>query len=530
MATALQFPDQIQQNYIKWATDAIAKNLADYEKFQDYYDGDHSLVFATAKWTEAFGSEFEEFADNWCQVVVDSMVQRLEIIGWKSEDDDDAAKLAEDLYDRNELGIQEDDVHTQALVKGDSYVMCWPNPDNPDEAQIYYNDATEVAVYYDARTNRKITRAAKKYVNEKNETHLYLYYPDHTEHYFIPSVMTESEVAAFFTGVGPIQLPNGYVEVENVPNTYGEVPVYHFKNRALGSTHGMSEIKIVIPVQNAVNKMLMDLMVGSEFGSFRQKYVAGGGVPKDGWRVGGDRLWATSDPNARFGEFGQIDLEPISRAVEVLIGHIAKITQTPLFYLRSSGDVPSGEALKSSESGLVKKCLGAQQRFGSAWSKAMGFAIMLETGKKPKSPVFPVWKSPETRHDLEQGQVAQLKSILGIPLEKLWSEHFGYSEEEIADFKKQNKAVAASVLADVIAQVGQLPPGTEAITTNPQQLADLLTQGAQSQTGGLDIAQILAMLPKSATAQTTAGEATTKPQPHTRPPASPTRRGTGFKD
>src|SRR6266550_5095010 len=327
MATTLTTPNQVQQNYIKWATDAIANALANYEKYQDYYDGDHQLAFATNKWRDAFGATFDEFADNWCQVVVDSMVERLEIIGWTSEDDDESAKLAEDLYDRNELQIQQDDVHTQAFIKGDSYVMCWEHPDDPHKAQIYYNDASEVAVYYDARTNRTIERAAKKYINEKNETHLWLYYPEHSEHYFVPSVMTADQVAAFFVNIGPINLPYGYVDVDTfIPNDYGEVPVYHFKNRARGSTHGMSELKIVIPIQNAINKMLMDLMVGSEFGSFRQKYVAGGGVPKDGWKTGGDRLWATSDPAARFGEFGQIDLEPITRAVEVIIGHLAKVT------------------------------------------------------------------------------------------------------------------------------------------------------------------------------------------------------------
>jgi hypothetical protein len=175
-----------------------------------------------------------------------------------------------------------------------------------------------------------------------------------------------------------------------------------------------------------------------------------------------------------------------------------------------------------------------QKIWGHTWARAMGLAFRIQTGSYPKSPIYPVWKSPETRHDLEQGQVAQLKSILGIPLTKLWSEHFGYTEEEIAQFEKDNRALVASVLADVIAQVGQLPPGTEQVTATPQQLIDLLSQansvGNADPGKGPDISQVLALLPKSVTAQTTAGEATTKPQPNTRPPASPTRRSTGFKD
>jgi hypothetical protein len=399
---------------------------------------------------------------------------------------------------------------------------------------LYYNDATEVTVYYDPANPRRMTRAAKKFTDEKGQVHLYLYFPNKFEKYFVPSAMTADQLAAFSMGIiQPNDLPSGFIKEEaDIMNPTGTVPVFHFRNRGRGSTHGTSELKSVIPVQNAVNKLLMDMMVGSEFGSFRQKWVAGGGQPKDGWRTGGDRVWATSDPNAKFGEFGQIDLEPIFKATETMVGHIAKITQTPMFYLRTQGDIPSGEALKSSESGLVKKVFARQKQYGATWSKAMSYAIRLETGKEPESPVWPIWKSPETRHDLEQAQTAQLKSILGVPLEKLWSEHFGYTEEEIDEFKKINQAVAASVLADVIAQVGQLPPGTENIAATPQQIAGILTAGQQNQPtgGGPDISQILALLPKSVTAKTTAGEATTKPQPNSRPPGSPTRRSTGFKD
>ena len=42
-----------------------------------YYDGEHPLQFATAKFREAFGNLFSAFADNWCEIVVDAPVERL---------------------------------------------------------------------------------------------------------------------------------------------------------------------------------------------------------------------------------------------------------------------------------------------------------------------------------------------------------------------------------------------------------------------------------------------------------------------
>lgn len=532
--------ETVRQNYIKWALDSIAHTIEDYERFEDYYIGEHELEFSTQKWDEIFEATFEEFADNWCGVIVDSAVQRLKITGWKTEDKDKTVeKAAEEIWDRNLMNVEEIDIHTQAFVKGDSFLMVWQDPDDKKKAEIYYNDATEVTIYYDPNNRRRVIRAAKKYNDERNQQHLLLYFPDRTETYFVPSNMTEDQVAAFAGNFGlqQVDMPSGFMQdAEPVPNPYGMVPVFHFKNRSIGSTYGVSELKSIIPIQNAINKLLMDMMVASEFGSFKQKFIAGGGVPKDGWKSSASRIWATSDPATKFGEFTATDIEPIFKAVEVLVGHIAKISQTPMHYLRSSGDVPSGEALKTAESGLVKKVVDRQQIWGEKWSQAMTFALRVE-GIEAKSPVRPVWQSAETRHDLEQAQTAQLKSILGIPLEHLWAEHFNYTEEEIDQFKSINKALAASVLADVIAQVGQLPPGTSGVTATPDQLVQMLSQqsnkvgdGGSSKGTGLDISQILALLPKSVTAQTTAGEATVHPQPHSRPPGSPTRRNKGFKD
>lgn len=532
--------EDVRQNWIKWALFVLGERLEEYESFQDYYNGDHELAFATTKWNDTFGTEFEEFSDNWCQVVVDSMVQRLEILGWDVDGkNDDEAKQAEAIWDRNYGSLEADDVHNQGAVKGDSFVIVWEDPENPGEAQFFFNDATEVQVFYDPLNPRRIARAAKTWKDLSGQIHLIVYLPDRTEFWIQPNSLTPDQAAAM--GSGLLQASDamrlGFVEERPVVNNpFNEVPIFHFKNRGRGLPYGVSELKTVIPVQNAVNKLLMDMMVGSEFGSFRGKWIASAAQPKDGFKVGSDRVWATSDVNAKFGEFGQIDLEPIFKAVEVMVAHIAKITQTPMHYLRSSGDQPSGEALKTAESGLVQKVEDRQKHWGSVWARVMRFALKIEGVEKPDATLYPKWKNAETRHDLEQAQTAQLKTLLGIPLEQIWGEHFNYTEEQIEEFKKSNHAVAAQVLADVISQISQLPPGTEQITPDPQQLIELLRQGpsaaaaASGGDSGLNLTQILAMLPKSVTGGTTAGEATAKPQANSRPPASPTRRSSGFKD
>lgn len=510
-----------QQNWVTWGTNALAEDLESYENYEDYYDGEHELAFATERWEEEFGELFEEFADNWCGVVVDAPTQRLKILGWDSTDKA-VAREAQDLWEDPEKGFQAefDDIFTQAFVKGDSYAMVWEVDGDPDDAELFFNDATEVQVQYDPKNRRRIIRAVKRWEDEEGNIYMGIYFPEKTDIFYLPSRYNASEVAARGVPI-PTNLSVGWELAETVINPYRMVPVFHFKNRASGRPKGISEIKGVIPMQNAVNKLLMDLMLGSEFGSYRQKWMAGGGHPKDGWQTGPNRLWATTDPGAKFGEFSQTDLEPVTRAVEMVVGHIAKTTQTPLHYLRSSGDMPSGEALKTAESGLTHKCENRQERWHVPASQTMKLMLKIRGMEQVDNPDFritPVWDDPTTRHDLEQAQTAQLKALLGIPLDQLWSEHFGYSEDQIDEFKKLNVSNFTAALQAVLAQTGQLPPGVE------QALAE-------SGSGGpVALPQLLALLPKSVTAKTPAGEATTSPQANTRPPGSPTRRSTGFRD
>ena len=548
--------EAVQKSWRDWALKAFENFDEDYTKFQNYYEGDHELAFATDRWKDVFGDTFEQFSDNWCGVVVDSLAQRLEITGFRGGGDGNESKTnvdaAEEMWEREVLSIEEEDLTTQTLVKGDGYLIVWPNPEQQGEVQVFFNDARDTNVYYDPANKRRILRGCKRYFDEHGVQFLYIYYPDRVEHWKATNQINPFFVVQMEEDLDRNTAPQGWELVdEPLKNPFERVPMFHFRNKMTASTHGISELQQVIPLQNMVNKILMDMVITSEYSGFPQKWIAGGGHPKDGWKAGAERIWASNDPNAKFGEFRQADMAPFVNVVEMAIGQLAKITQTPLHYLRSSGDMPSGEALKTSESGLIRKAYNRQKVFGATWAEAITFAVAMERGEgtrlvTPKKRLQPVWKSPETRHDLEQAQTAQLKSILGVPLKQLWSEHFGYTEEEISDFEKENKAVAASVLAAVVAQIGMLPPGAEMLTgLTPQQIISTIKQlqldgsggapipgdnNGQNPSSAASLTQILALLPKSATAQTTAGEATGKPQPNTTPPASPTRRSRGFRD
>jgi hypothetical protein len=509
--------EELRRGWILWAQEAFDDHQEQYEKYEDYYLGEHELEFSTERWKEIFGTIFEEFADNWCGVVVDAVDERIRIVGWDSADKG-VGKSADECWKDTELMLPREalDLHKQALVKGDGYLTPWPKAGTTNEPEVFYNDALEVEVLYDSSNRRKIARAVKKWTDLDGMHHLRVYTPDHIEYYRAPSefpgadAFARSMLILSITRSG-IQQLGWEVEEPDLPNPYGVVPVIHFKNKPFG-THGVSELKSVIPIQNAVNKTLMDMMIASEFGGFPQMWMSGSGHPADGWKAGANRIWATTDPNAKFGNFATADLRNFVFEVQELVAHIAKITQTPMHYLRTSGDMPSGEALKTAESGLVHKCEKKAEYWKWDWAYAMNFILTIKNdGVKPPALAFPVFDNFETRHDLEQAQTAQLKALLGVPLAQVLREHFGYTDEQIKSFIDANQMVASQVLQQVLAQTGQLPPGLEDV-------------------GSLSIPQLLAALPKATTAGTSLGETVTNPQPNTRPAPSPTRRSRGFKD
>jgi len=55
-----------------------------YARSERYYNGDHELAFASAKFENTFGSLFREFALNLCPAVCDAVRDRLKIEGFSA--------------------------------------------------------------------------------------------------------------------------------------------------------------------------------------------------------------------------------------------------------------------------------------------------------------------------------------------------------------------------------------------------------------------------------------------------------------
>jgi hypothetical protein len=207
-----------------------------------------------------------------------------------------------------------------------------------------------------------------------------------------------------------------------VENPFGVVPVFHFANNADVGCLGQSELVQAIPIQDGLNKSVLDMLVAMEFSAFRQRWIAGieTETDKDTGKVkapfvsGIDRLWLAPDPDTRFGDFNEANLEQFIKVKDSFRIDMASVTGTPLHYfLQESGGFASGEALKKNETRFVAKVRDRQTAFGQVWADLMAFALQL-AGHGCGIELITNWEDPASFSEKEMLENLLLKKKIGL--------------------------------------------------------------------------------------------------------------------
>ena len=246
---------------------------------------------------------------------------------------------------------------------------------------------------------------------------------------------------------------------------------------------GGSEVAQIIGLQNALNKAWLDLLaaadtsgfplVAIEYDTSRLGPAATRGGESDADSEGDDeirlspgRLLEVDD--AAVHRLEAADMSQMIAVIDRIELAISGVSRTPSYYLRPVGgaDVPSGEALKQLESGLVRRAEERQLVFGQAWEDVFALAYRVNQAFGPSLPDVPdlsikvTWADANVRNELAEAQVAEAHQRLGVPQSTLWAE-LGYTPEQIEEFK-------AAGMADKQAQVAMV---TAALRTDQSRQA-----------------------------------------------------------
>ena len=445
----------------------------DLDTFEAYYDGHQPLAFASQKFRDAFGSRFREFSSNFMSLVVDAPCERLEVQGFRFADAEGDADIWRRVWQENDLDAGSQLAHTEALMKGVAYAIVEPSGDGVPLVTI--EDPLDCGGEVAPKDRRERVAALKRWVDDDGHLVAYVHLPDAVFKY--RSLGKAAPVVTPDLPTGELALENAGVqwtrlEVDGeewpLPNPLGVVPVVPLPNRPRLSGRswsvtgvqvrldGRSEIAAVMSNQDAINKYRVDALVSSEFAAFRQRWAIGIDIPLDPetgrpiepFKPAVDRLWTfprpdPEDPNQSFpqvGEFAATDLLPYKLMIETEVGHISSISRIPYhFFLGQPQAIPpSGESLKSSEAGLVRKVGRIALHLGEGWEEVMRLCLLAMGDPRGSiRSAETIWQDPETQNEAVRTDAVLKQFQAGVIDLESAQEQLGYSPEQVRQMRER---------------------------------------------------------------------------------------------
>ena len=407
---------------------ALDAGAARRTSLENYYAGTQPLAFLTADARDAIGSRFTRMASNVCRLAVNSLAERLRVTGL-TVDGRPAPQLWADWL-ANDLDQCSGVVHREALVLGESFVIVWADPHGDPLVSI--ESAHQVAVERDPAT-RQVVAAVKRWTtgtpDQPTGTAVVLYTPNEI-------------VKMSSTAVGAT---TGFTTTAVVVNPFEQVPVVPFaaSDRILGDP--VSELDDLMPLVDGLDKILLDMMVSSEYVG-RPRRWATGVEPREEADEDGitrevnpfpekNRMMLSEDPAAKFGQLDAGDLAGYQAAVSVLQAQLSAVSGLPPHYLGVHGDQPaSADALRASEASLTARAEARQRTFGRSWEQVARLMVAVRTGQDPATVRARVsWADPATRSVAQEADATTKLVQAGILPREYALRKLGYSDAEITE-------------------------------------------------------------------------------------------------
>ncbi len=483
-------PATLKPGSLDWWLYRLSRRLdgrrAQLERYEAYYAGRQPLAFASDTFKAAFGNRFAMFSANFMSLVVNTHRQRLKVQGIRIGDHDQASTDAWDWWQRNRLDSESQTAFTEMLVKGLCYVLVWPDADSgKPEASI--ESPLQVVVETEPGKSWKRRAALKRWLGEDGRLHAELYLPASTGSglasgiYKFRSAQSAADFSAPTWGqVAQWQCEEPPGEAWPVVNRLGIVPIVPIVNRPRlmgpamnewgrpmlgvpGPDDGQSEMAPVMSNQDAINKLRADMINASDLAAFRQRYLTNfqveidekTGQPIEPFKAAVDRLWILpppdpDDPTAKdsppkFGEFEATDLSPMIEGIRSETQQLGAISETPYhFLLPQSGQPPSGDSIKSSESGLAAKVADTQVYAGEPLEEIfrLNFAWLGDPRGDDLGAEI-IWGPSESQSEAVHTDAVSKWGAMGIPDEIRW-EALGFSPRMIERLKEIAAAAKAA--------------------------------------------------------------------------------------
>jgi hypothetical protein len=364
-----------EMSYLRYLAEDDADQQAHYIQLRKWLTGDHEVPLTDRqKEYLAVDAQFE-FSINYLPLPVELVTERLTVQGFDGPDGIGGKDgLLAQWWEQNRMDALQGQVHRGNAADGDTYVIVEPPTEAKPYPQFFHEPAYDgiegVKVHYVSNVRREMTFASKRWserrLNEKGEfetvRRLNLYQPDFIERYY------ESG-----RGWQPYDQPG---IPWRAPWPAGVIPVVHFRWQDNGGNWGKSEIENLVPVQEMINKAVLDDAEAADKTGSALITLTGAKWPEGVTVKAGDVL-SVSSSEAAFGSVPPGDLSQLRARINDYIVRMAQLSHIPLQYFQLTGAVASAETQAADDSQLVAKVQSQAVALGNAWEDVMRIALRL---------------------------------------------------------------------------------------------------------------------------------------------------------
>lgn len=415
--------------------------INDVQLYHDYYKGIHRIgQYATPAFRKDFRWVLENSRENLCKAVVRGFSSKMKIRGWESNNDG-TAKTAGQMVD--DLGLERifNLTHREMYRSGDAYVLVWPDANGI--VRPWTKLSSQVAVKNVPGDPDTLQWFATLWIDDAGFGRVSLYYGDHLERFTTKGKLRQKSDSRYVQNANWPEKATAYVpfmgdddgpEIANL--NPGRVPAVWFPHDAdeLGE-HGRSVLEDVVPLQDALNKSVADLIVGGE--NFAQplrylmKYRAKKTIDPDTGEVTDESIIANPTVNKLLavpgeGPLGQLDPPDATKLLavhEAFAVKISRVTGLPAFYVSQvTGEPPTGVALRVLSTRLTNLVDESHTDATPRWSQFMDLMGLPD--------VRPIWKDPAPVDESEELDNAESRKSIGYPFREILK-RLGEDEDDI---------------------------------------------------------------------------------------------------
>lgn len=421
------------------------------------YDGKRPLKYASPEFSEQTGGLFEDFSDNWCQTVPDTVRERLAVVAFHGEDGQ-PDKAAMRAWRRNHADVEVGLALLDALVCARSHALVWSDGTDTD---ITFVPTGQAIVDY-APGTRGVRRAGLRVWSDGTDEFATLFTRATPT---APAMVYRRQRAA--SGGGRWETRTAGLrrsEKADFANPIGEVPLIEIANRARLHGSPTSEIAKVAPLQDAVNTLWAHLFTAADFAALPQRVVLGMDKPVRTItdpatgdiigeedmplsKFGRDRLLWLSGREATTAQFSAADLGAYLKVIETAVRHIAAQTRTPPQYLLGEMANIAADALEAAESGLVAKAMDKQLHFGADLREVVRLEA-IAAGEPDRAASLAlgkvIWRDAQFRSVAQYADALTKYKGVGVPDEALWRMIPGVDPEQVDEWIRLRDAQAAA--------------------------------------------------------------------------------------